>query len=237
MAKTKTKTDKKVAKVLIVDDHPIVRDGLAMRISGQSDMEVCGQAEDVTEAIELVRQTRPDVVVIDIALKTGSGIDLIKRIKVIDDSIRSLAISMYDESLYAERAIRAGAMGYLNKQVATRNITEAIRHVFDGKMYLSEQMADRMLQLARSGERLVQSPVDRLSDRELQVFELIGRGCSTGEIAESLHLSVKTIDNYRDIIKTKLNLRDSNKLLRQATIWVVENGRSPASNRSAEEFA
>ena len=127
MAKTKTKTDKKVVKVLIVDDHPIVCDGLSMRVSGQSDMEVCGAAEDVAEALDLIRQTRPDVAVIDIALKTGSGIDLIKRIKVIDDSIRLLAISMYDESLYAERAIRAGAMGYLNKQVATRNIIGAIR--------------------------------------------------------------------------------------------------------------
>ena len=237
MAKTKTKTDKKVAKVLIVDDHPIVRDGLSMRISGQSDMEVCGEAEDVAEALDFIRRTRPDVVVIDIALKTGSGIDLIKRIKVIDDSIRLLAISMYDESLYAERAIRAGAMGYLNKQVATRNIIGAIRQVFDGKMYLSEEMADHMLQLARSGERLGQSPVDNLSDRELQVFELIGRGHSTREIAEHLHLSAKTIDNYRDFIKTKLNLRDSNELLRQATIWVVDGGRSAGSNQSGDGSA
>ncbi len=237
MAKTKTKTDKKVAKVLIVDDHPIVRDGLSMRISGQSDMEVYGEAEDVAEALDLIRQTRPDVVVIDIVLKTGSGIDLIRRIKVIDDSIRLLAISMYDESLYAERAVRAGAMGYLNKQVATRNIIEAIRQVLDGKMYLSEQMADRMLQLARSGKRLEQSPVDRLSDRELQVFELIGRGYSTREIAEHLYLSAKTIDNYRDFIKTKLDLRDSNELLRQATMWLMESGRAAGSNQSGEEFA
>ncbi len=237
MAKTKTKTDKKVAKVLIVDDHPIVRDGLSMRISGQSDMEVCGEAEDVAEALRLIRQTRPDVVVIDIALKTGSGIDLIKRINLIDNSIRSLAISMYNDSLYAERAIRAGAMGYLNKQVATRNITEAIRQVFDGKMYLSEQMTDRMLQLARSGERLEQSPVDRLSDRELEVFELIGEGNSTHEIAEHLHLSAKTIDNYRDYIKTKLNLRNSNELVRQATIWAVDSGRSAGRNQSGEESA
>jgi len=237
VTKTETKTETKVVKVLIVDDHPIVRDGLSLRISGQSNMEVCGEAEDVADALELIRQTRPDVVVIDMALKTGSGIDLIKRINVIDDSIRLLAISMYDESLYAERAIRAGAMGYLNKQVATRNITEAIRQVFDGKMYLSEQMADRMLQLARGGERLEQSPVDRLSDRELQVFELIGRGHSTGEIAEHLHLSAKTIDNYRDLIKTKLNLRDSNELVRQATVWVVDSGRSAGSKPSGEEFA
>ena len=237
MAKTKTKTDKKVIKVLIVDDHPIVRDGLSLRISGQSNMEVHGEAEDVAEALDLIRETRPDVVVIDIALKSGSGIDLIRRIKVIDDSIRLLAISMYDETLYAERAIRAGAMGYLNKQVATRNIIGAIRQVFDGKMYLSEQMADRMLQLARGGERLEQSPVDRLSDRELQVFESIGRGYSTGEIAEHLHLSVKTIDNYRDIIKTKLDLRDSNELVRQATMWVVDSGRVAGSNQSGEEFA
>ena len=237
VAKTKTKTDKQVVKVLIVDDHPIVRDGLSMRISGQADMEVCGEAEDVAEALDLVRQTRPDLVVIDIALKTGSGIDLIKRIKVIDDSIRLLAISMYDESLYAERAIRAGAMGYLNKQVATRNIIEAIRQVLDGKIYLSPQVADRMLQLARSGERLEQSPVDRLSDRELQVFELIGRGFSTREIAEHLHLSAKTIDNYRDFIKTKLNLRDSNELLRQSTMWVVDSGRSAGSNQSGQESA
>lgn len=225
----KTKTDKQFVKVLIVDDHPIVRDGLSMRITGQSDMEVCGEAEDVADALDLIRQTRPDVAVIDISLKTGSGIDLIKRIKAIDDSIRILAISMYEESLYAERAIRAGAMGYLNKQVATRNIISAILHVFDDKMYLTEQMTDHMLQLARTGERLGQSPLDRLSDRELQVFELIGRGHSTREIAELLHLSAKTIDNYRDFIKTKLNLKDSNELLRQATIWLVDSGRSAGS--------
>lgn len=225
----KTKTDKQFVKVLIVDDHPIVRDGLSMRITGQSDMEVCGEAEDVADALDLIRQTRPDVAVIDISLKTGSGIDLIKRIKAIDDSIRILAMSMYEESLYAERAIRAGAMGYLNKQVATRNIISAILHVFDDKMYLTEQMTDHMLQLARTGERLGQSPLDRLSDRELQVFELIGRGHSTREIAELLHLSAKTIDNYRDFIKTKLNLKDSNELLRQATIWLVDSGRSAGS--------
>ena len=233
----KMKTDKQVVKVLIVDDHPIVRDGLSMRISSQSDMEVCGEAEDLAEAIGLIRETRPDVVVVDIMLKTGNGIELIKRINLIDESIRLLAISMYEEALYAERAIRAGAMGYLNKQVATRNIIGAIRQVFDGKIYLSEQMADHMLQLARSGKRSEQSPIDSLSDRELQVFELIGRGYSTREIAAHLHLSVKTIDNYRDFIKTKLNLRDSNELLRQATIWVVDGGRSAGSNQSGNGSA
>ena len=234
MAKTNTKTAKKVAKVMIVDDHPIVVDGLSMRISDQSDMEVCGAAEDVAAVLLSRPSNVPDVVVIDIALKTGSGIDLIKRIKVIDDSICLLGISMYDDSLYAERAIRAGAMGYLNKQVATRNIIEAIRRVLDGKMWLSEQTADHMLELARSGERLAKSPLDRLSDRELQVFDLIGRGCSTSGIAERLHLSPKTVDNYRDFIKTKLNLKNSNELLRQATMWVVDSGRSGGSNQSGK---
>ena len=235
MTKMKTKVDKQIVKVLIVDDHPIVRDGLSMRISGQSDMEVCGEAEDMVEALDRIRQTRPDVAVIDIVLKTSSGIELIKRIKAIDDSIRILAISMYDESLYAERAIRAGAMGYLNKQAATRNIIEAIRQVFNDKMYLSEQMTDRMLQLASSGKRLEQSPLDNLSNRELQVFELIGKGNSTREIAEHLHLSVKTIDNYRDFIKGKLSLRDSNELLRQATIWVMDTGGKAGSNQGVED--
>ncbi|MDA1054670.1 MAG: response regulator transcription factor [Planctomycetota bacterium] len=229
MAKTKSTAKKKAAKVLIVDDHPMVRDGLSMRIAGQADMEVCGEAEDVNEALDLVRQAHPDVIVIDIALKTGSGIELIKRIKVLDPTIPLLAMSMHDESLYAERAIRAGAMGYLNKQVATRNVIDAIRRVLDGQMYLSEGMSDRILQLARSGDHVEQSPVERLSDRELQVFELLGRGFSTREIAEQLHLSPKTIDNYRDFIKTKLSLKDGNELLRQATIWLVESNRATDS--------
>lgn len=224
---SKAITAEKVAKILIVDDHPVVRDGLSMRIAGQRDMEVCGEAEDVADAMKVVRETNPDVVLIDIALKTGSGIDLMKRIKSHDESIRMIGMSMYDENLYAERAIRAGAMGYLNKQVATRQAIEAIRRVLSGHMYLSEDMADRILQIARGGtDQVEQSPIERLSDRELQVFRLIGQGLSTKQVAENLHLSPKTVENYRENVKSKLGLKDANELVRHATIWIMETGRS-----------
>jgi DNA-binding NarL/FixJ family response regulator len=214
-----------VARVLIVDDHPVVRDGLGMRIGGQQDMRICGEAEDVDEAMKLVIEQEPDVVIIDIALKSGSGIDLMKRIRLHGGGIRMLGMSMYDDNLYAERSVRAGAMGYISKQQATRDVINAIRQVLAGNMYLSDGVADRILHLARGGpEQISESPIDRLSDRELEVFRLIGQGCSTREVAEHLQLSPKTVENYRENVKTKLGLKDSNALIRQATIWTIETG-------------
>jgi DNA-binding NarL/FixJ family response regulator len=214
------------ARVLIVDDHPAVREALALRIGRQADLEVCGEAADMSEALRLVADTHPDVAVVDISLKTGTGIDLIKRIKDRDDHVRMLVWSMHSEALYAERALRAGALGYVNKDQATDRIVEAIRWVLEGKVYLSEAMAERMLHRAVGGARegLTRSPVDGLADRELEVFRLIGGGVKTAEIAERLHLSVKTVETYRDRIRRKLNLSDGTRLSHYATQWVLENG-------------
>ena len=212
-------------RVLIVDDHPAVREALAVRIGRQPDLEVCGEAADVGEALRLLADTRPDVAVVDITLKSGDGIELIKRIKDRDAHVRILVWSMHGESLYAERALRAGALGYVNKDQATGTIVEAIRRVRDGKVWLSEAMADRVLHRAVGGNRgAAGSPVDALADRELEVFCLIGRGVKTAEIAERLHLSVKTVETYRDRIRQKLDLSDGTKLAHYATQWVLENG-------------
>jgi DNA-binding NarL/FixJ family response regulator len=215
---------KKKARVLIVDDHPAVREALALRIGRQPDLEVCGEAADMIEALRRIADARPDVAVVDLALKTGSGIDLIKRIKDRDDSVRILVWSMHSESLYAERALRAGALGYVNKDQATDTIVEAIRRVLENKVYLSEAMTERLLQRTVGGgrEEIVHSPLDVLADRELEVFRLIGEGAKTAEIAERLHLSIKTIETYRDRIRQKLKLSDGTKLAHYATQWVLE---------------
>jgi DNA-binding NarL/FixJ family response regulator len=216
---------KRRARVLIVDDHPAVREALAIRIGRQRDLEVCGEATDTTEALHLVAEARPDVAVVDISLRTGNGIDLIKRIKGRDAHVRILVWSMHSEALYAERALHAGALGYVNKDQATDRIVEAIRRVLEGRVYLSEAMTERLLQRAVGGarEEVARSPLDVLADRELEVFRLIGGGVRTAEIAERLHLSVKTVETYRDRIRQKLDLSDGTKLVHYATQWVLEN--------------
>src|SRR6516165_493776 len=214
------------ARVLIVDDHPAVREALALRIGRQPDLEVCGEAADMSDALRLIADARPDVAVVDISLKAGNGIDLIKRIKDRNDHIRMLVWSMHSESLYAERALRAGALGYINKDQATDRIVEAVRRVLAGKVWLSDAMAERMLQRA-VGERrheVTRSPLDALADRELEVFRLIGHGVKTAQIAERLHVSVKTVETYRDRIRQKLDLSDGTELAHYATQWVLENG-------------
>jgi DNA-binding NarL/FixJ family response regulator len=215
----------KPARVLIVDDHPAVREALAIRISGQCDLEVCGEAADISEALRLVADTQPDVAVVDISLKSGNGLDLIKRIRDRNHRVHILVLSMHSETLYAARALRAGALGYVNKDQATDKILEAIRRVWEGKVYLSDTMAERMLHRAVGGqEDTPRSPIDALTDRELEVFRLIGQGMKTAGIAERLHLSVKTIETYRDRIRQKLDLGDGTKLAHYATQWMLENG-------------
>ena len=216
----------KRARVLIVDDHPAVREALALRIGRQPDLEVRGEAAEMSEALRLVADTQPDLAVVDISLKTGSGIDLIKRIKDRNDSVRMLVWSMHSEALYAERALRAGALGYVNKDQATDQIVEAVRRVLAGKVWLSDAMAERLLQRAvgGGGQEVARSPLDALADRELEVFRLIGQGVKTAEIAERLHLSVKTVETYRDRIRQKLDLSDGAALARCAVQWTLENG-------------
>ncbi len=213
------------ARVLIVDDHPAVREALAIRIGLQSDLEVCGEAADLSEGLRLVADTQPDVAVIDISLKTGCGIELIKRIKDRNNTVRMLVWSTHSESLYAERALKAGALGYINKDQATNKIVEAIRRVLEGKVYLSDAMVETMLHRAVGGgeEAVTRSPLGALADRELEVFRLIGQGMKTAEIAHRLHLSVKTIETYRDRIRAKLDLSDGTALAHYATKWMLEN--------------
>lgn len=212
-----------VYRVLIVDDHPVVRHGFDQLISQESDLAVCGTASGSADALRLTEQMHPDLIVIDVSLEDGSGIELIKHLRSRNDSQKMLVASMHDENLFAERALRAGAMGYINKQESAEQLILAIRQVLKGQVYVSSRMAERMLQrMAGFEESITHSPIDTLSDRELEVFSLIGQGLGTRQIAERLHLSVKTIETHRYSIKTKLNLETSNELTRRAVQWTLE---------------
>ena len=211
-------------RVMIVDDHPVVRQGLALLIDQQPDLEVCAEADSVADAFAKFAEATPDLVIIDLSLKDGSGIELIKEIKARNEHARMLVSSMHDESLFAERVLRAGAKGYISKQEATGNIVEAARQVLDGRVYLSPRMSDQMLhRLVASGEDADRSPIDSLSDRELEVFEMIGQGLTTRQIASKLDLSPKTVETYRENIKAKLNLPNGTALTRHAVQWLLEN--------------
>jgi DNA-binding NarL/FixJ family response regulator len=196
------------------------------RIGRYSDLEVCGETADMGEALRLVAHTQPNVAVVDISLKTGDGIDLIKRIVSRTDTVRILVWSMHSESLYAERVLRAGGLGYVQKDQATDKIIEAIRRVLEGKVYLSDAMAEKLLRRAVGDGRkdVTRSPLDALADRELEVFRLIGEGMKTAHIAERLHLSVHTVETYRERIRYKLDLKDGTELSHFATQWALENG-------------
>jgi DNA-binding NarL/FixJ family response regulator len=225
MAKNIKKPIKPTTRILIVDDHPIVQQGLSSLLSQEPDFEVCGAADDVPSAIRLVEKTRPHVVTIDISLNSGSGLDLIRRIAKRNRSIRMLACSLYDETLYAERALQAGALGYVNKHEATRTIVEAIRQVLDDKVYLSDRMTERLAHRLIGGRgKDVRPAVESLSDRELEVFQMIGTGLTSAEIAGKLHLGVKTVDTYRCRIKQKLKLANTAQMTRDAAQWVLERG-------------
>ncbi len=207
--------------MLIVDDHPLVREGLAARISAQPDMEVCGEAADVDEALALHESARPALMIVDLALKRGHGFDLIEKVKKSGSAAKMLVVSAYEDSLFAERALRAGAHGYINKQEAQEKIISAIRAVLRGERYLSGEMLQRFVEQAIDVNREPQG-VARLSNRELEIFELIGSGRSTRVIAEQLHLSIHTIESHRENIRAKLNLNNGAELVRRAVQWVLE---------------
>ncbi len=212
-------------RIVLVDDHPVVRRGLAMLIEAEPDMEVIGEAGEAAEAVSMIDKLAPDLAVIDVSLGGTDGIDLIKQIKARGTETKLLVASMFDESLYAERALHAGANGYVNKNEATEQIVEAIRTVLKGKVFLGPKMTERLLSRVTRGENdLKRSPIETLSDRELEVFRLIGEGLTTREIAAKLHLSTKTIETYRDHIKTKLALKHNTELIRRAVQWVIELG-------------
>lgn len=223
MTRKTQETVSSTVKILIVDDHPVVREGLAMQIATQPDLEVCGEAEDVPGALALFESARPDVAIIDISLKSGNGIDLIRRIRDRHDGVRILVWSMYPENLYAERALRAGAQGYLNKGRATRQLLDAIRAVLAGRVYVSGELADQLLHRVVGGKAAERSPIDRLSDRELEAFEMMGHGLTTEAIAAKMHVSPKTVETYRARIKEKLALGNITELIQRAAQWVLEN--------------
>lgn len=209
-------------KILIVDDHPVVREGLAMHIAQQPDLEVCGEAEDVPGALALLKSTQPDLAIIDISLKQGNGIDLISSLKERHPTTRVLVWSMYKENLYAERALRAGAQGYLHKGRATSQLLDAIRAVLAGKVYVSEELANDLLHRVVGGKKVERSPMDLLSNRELEAFELIGQGQTTEKIAALMNVSPKTVETYRARIKEKLGLSNVTELVQRAAQWVLE---------------
>lgn len=210
-------------KILVVDDHPIVRHGMAELINEEEDLEVCGEAGDAPEALRLVEACRPDVVIIDISLDGDNGIELIEQIRARYPQMRMLVSSIHDEKVFAGRALRAGAMGYVSKREAVRKIISAIRRVIRGEIYLSPPMANRLLHCAVIGEPLDRDPIESLSNRELEIFELIGQGLTTQQIAGKLRLSAKTVETHRTKIKMKLNLPNSVQLSRCAFEWVREN--------------
>jgi DNA-binding NarL/FixJ family response regulator len=207
-------------KVLLVDDHPMVREWLATLINQQSDLEFCGEADSAPKAMQMVDLVRPDVAIVDISMEGGSGIELIKNIKASHPEVRVIVLSMHDEALYAERALRAGARGYIMKREATKGVLQAIRCVLGGKLYLSDKMARMMAEKFVDGRPATEGAmIDKLSDRELEVFQLLGRGCSTRQIADELHVSFKTVQAFSARIKEKLNLDSATALLREAVRW------------------
>ena len=213
----------RVRKLLLVDEHPILRQGFAHLINLEPDLEVCGQADNAAAALDDIPVQKPDLVVLDIALKGINGIELIKRIKVIAPDLPVLVLSVQDEALFAERALRAGARGYVMKQAPAEDVMAAIRQVLHGGRYLSRSMQERILE--NLSDRAPRGPiptVEHLSDRELEVFQLLGGGSGTRQIAEQLHLSIKTVETYRAHIKKKLKLRNATELLRMAVQRIAE---------------
>jgi DNA-binding NarL/FixJ family response regulator len=209
-------------KILIVDDHPLMRKGLAMTLDAEMDLSVVGQIATAEEAMEKLDDLNPDLAVVDISLPGMGGLELVKHLQAMYPNLRTLVVSRHDESLYAERAIRAGARGYIMKLEAGDVIVRAVRHVLNGGIYVSDEVKERLLfGVALGGKNtLAQSPLEVLSDRELEIFEHTGRGLGTREIAEMLHLSVKTVESYRARIKAKLNVNTAAELMQRAVQWV-----------------
>jgi len=214
------------AKVLLVDDHPVMRQGLARLIDPQPDLTVCGEVGDAAAALKAIAATKPDIAVVDISLdRDMGGIELIKDIKVRYPDLPVLVLSMHDESVFADRAIRAGARGYVMKEEATKTVLDAIRCLLDGEIYLSDRMARKMLTgIARGRSDEGKFPVERLTNRELEVLQLTGQGLGTSQIAKKLHISVKTVETHRAHVKEKLKLDNSAQLLQYAIQWVQSQG-------------
>lgn len=213
-------------RILLVEDHPIVRLGFVQLIQQEKTLRVCSEAEDSRSAIEAVEREKPDLAIIDLGLKQSSGLDLIKVLQGLHPKLPVLVVSLHDETLYAQRVLKAGARGYVMKREAPDCLLVAIKRVLDGEIYVSEQMSSRLLNWFVRGARPEGSPLERLSDRELEVFRFLGQGSTTREIAEALHLSVKTVETHRAHIMDKLNLGSATELLRYAVHSLEELGES-----------
>lgn len=213
----------RLAKILIVDDHPMVREGMVWRLSATEDLQVCGQADSEESAMDAAAACLPDLMIIDLSLKSGHGIDLIKRVKSRYSRVKMLVVSGFQESLYAERALRAGADGYLNKQDSGEKLLEAIRTVLNGDRYVSPEVSRRLIAQAIGQRNSTLQPMESLTNRELEIHRLIGQGKTSGAMARQLGVSTHTIDSHRENIKRKLGLRNSAELSRHAVQYLMEN--------------
>src|ERR1700728_1704519 len=222
MNKTRANSPGSKCRVFLIDDHPIVRQGLALFIDREPDLMVCGEADGAASAPQAIRDSMPDFIVLDISLDGPDGLDLLKTLRVTYPNLPVLVLSMHDESIYAERALRAGANGYIMKQEATEKVLVALRRILSGEIYVSDKIANSMLQhYVRGANPSEHSSIAELTDRELEVFRLIGEGHGTRQIAEALHLSVKTVESYQAHIKEKLSLRSARELVQHAIEWTV----------------
>jgi DNA-binding NarL/FixJ family response regulator len=217
-------------KIIIVEDHPIFRMGMKEMIDSEKDLTVIGEAENVTEAIDLIKKKSPDLVIVDLSLKDSNGIELVKEINNNYKNISSLVLSMHDESLHAERCIMAGAKGYIMKQEASESVITAIRHIMSDKIYVSPDIMSNILNKFQTQPNLVnESPLKQLTNRELEIFQLIGLGMSSKDIAIQLMISIKTVGTYRERIKGKLGLKHGEMLVRHAVIWAETGLFKPTS--------
>jgi DNA-binding NarL/FixJ family response regulator len=209
------------ARLLVVDDHPIVRLGIRQMVSTDAGLSICGEASTAEEALEQIRTSEVDLAIVDLGLQAGGGLSLIRSLHELSPDLLVLVLSMHDEALFAERALRAGARGYIMKQEAVVGLVHAVRQVLSGRIYLSEHMSQRLLeQIGPHEQQLPADSLAHLTDRELEVFEMIGHGTSTAVVADRLGISVKTVETYRSNIKTKLNLKDGFELLKFASSWI-----------------
>ena len=213
---------RRIRRVLIVDDHPIVRQGLCRIMDNEDDLSVCGEAETVRDARAAIKDLAPDVMIADISLKQGDGIELVRDVRAHHPQLPILVLSMHDEAIYAERMLAAGANGYIMKQAASEQFLIALRRVLDGGIYVSDSIGGQMIQkFAAGGTYTSSNPIDRLSNRELQILHMIGKGMSTREAALSLNLSIKTVESHRQRIKRKLNLSTGMQLVQYAVNWFI----------------
>lgn len=220
MKKEQIKTDEKKTQILIVDDHPVVREGLETMLNHEQDLNVCGQAEDAPQALQAIAELNPDIAIVDISLKNSDGIELTKTIKARYPGLFVIVLSVHDESVYAERVLLAGAHAYLMKDAVPENIVKAIRTVLRGDIYVSDAVAKKFLHIIAGDKAgVTKTSIDNLSDREFETFRLIGQGYKASQIALQLRLSVKTIETYRSRIKEKLGLANAAQLLQYSIVW------------------